>query len=79
LESALPVSCAPHVGLGPASTVTDVLPKHFAGVGSERWKWPALEGNPLGLDWLAVDYSPTAAPVPDGTDVALSVSLVAAP
>ncbi len=59
--------------------VTDVLAKHFAGVGTARWKWPAAEGNPLALDWLAVDYSPVAAPVPARAEVVLSTSLVAAP
>jgi hypothetical protein len=59
--------------------VTDVLAKHFAGAGTARWKWPAEEGNPLGLDWLAVDYSPAAAAPPAGAEVVLSTSLVAAP
>ena len=59
--------------------VTDVLLKHFAGTSSTRWKWPASEGNALGLDWLAVDYSPVATPAPDGAEVVLSTSLVAAP
>ena len=59
--------------------VTDVLAKHFAGVGSARWQWPASEGNPLGLDWLALDYSPAAEPEPAGAEVVLSASLVATP
>jgi hypothetical protein len=59
--------------------VTDVLSKHFAGTASTRWKWPVSEGNPLGLDWLAVDYSAVASSVPDKADLVLSTSLVAAP
>lgn len=71
-------------GVAPAGAdqvfvITDVLAKHFAGVGSARWKWPATEGNPLALDWLAVDYSPVASPAPARAEVVLSTSLVAAP
>lgn len=58
--------------------VTGVLAKHFANVRPTKWNWPVAEGNPLGLEWLRVDYAP-AAPVPPGADLALSASLIAAP
>jgi hypothetical protein len=73
-------------GRGPAPAgadqvfvVTEVLAKHFAGVGAQNWKWPAAQGNPLGLDWLALDYAPAAAPAPSHADIVLASSLVAAP
>jgi hypothetical protein len=58
--------------------VTDVLAKHFAGVGSAKWNWPIAEGNPLGLEWLRVDYAPDAPDVPEA-ELVLSAGLIAAP
>lgn len=46
--------------------VTHVIPKHFAGDGTkvavadtEPWPVPVIEGNPLGLDWLTLEYGET--------------------
>ena len=41
--------------------VLGVLKKHFAAPGAPRpddWLRPVEQGNPLGLDWLAVTYGP---------------------
>jgi hypothetical protein len=35
-----------------------VLHKHYALGPVARWQRPAAEGNPLGLDWIALDYRP---------------------
>lgn len=59
-------------------SVTHVLAKHFAGVGSAKWNWPVAEGNPLGLEWLSVDYAPDASEAP-GAELVLSAGLIAAP
>ncbi len=58
--------------------VTRVLAKHFAGVGAAKWNWPVAEGNPLGLEWLSVDYAPDA-PEASGAELVLSAELIAAP
>ena len=59
--------------------VDGVLSKHFSG-GEGRapgWLRPASDGNPLGLDWLAVTYGDSAAP--PRAELALEAELVAAP
>lgn len=60
--------------------VDGVLRKHFATPDRrpDDWLRPADAGNPLGLDWLAVDYGGES-PAPPGTVVDLGASLVAAP
>jgi hypothetical protein len=41
-----------------AWAVERVIHKHYALGKVERWQRPASEGNPLGLDWIALDYGP---------------------
>ena len=52
----------------PVLRVDGVLSKHFAAGGATTgeagaWCRPASEGNPLGLDWLALAYGDAAAPL----------------
>ncbi len=68
----------PPAGGDRSFAVTDVLAKHFAGVGAAKWNWPVAEGNPLGLEWLTVDYAP-GTPDVSGAELVLSAELIAAP
>ncbi len=59
--------------------VEGVLKKHFgmAGGRPDDWLTPAAQGNPLGLDWLAVTYGDSAEA---GTgDLVLRADLIAEP
>jgi len=59
--------------------VDGVLKKHFAGKGPRPSDWltPTQQGNPLGLDWLAVTYGAVADDVP--CTLALHSKLIAEP
>lgn len=76
---------APPDGADAAWRVEETVRKHFAIPGGvDRWRVPAAEDNPLGLDWLALSYGGDsaafeAADVPDAATVAFTASLIAAP
>jgi hypothetical protein len=58
--------------------VTGVLHKHFGGRDPERpWLSDAASFNPLGFDWMAVDWRP--APPLEGALFAARAALIAAP
>lgn len=58
--------------------VSGVLHKHFGGRDPERpWLSDAASYNPLGFDWIAVDWR--VAPPVDGAEFAARAALVAAP
>jgi hypothetical protein len=59
--------------------VDGVLHKHFGGgATSEVWQTPASDNNPLGLDWLAVQYGSDRQPL-KGASFAAQSTLIAAP
>lgn len=60
-------------------TVEGILAKHFAGGSGQApgWLRPPSEGNPLGLDWLAVSYGDQGAP--SEARLAVTADLIAAP
>lgn len=59
--------------------VDGVLHKHFgAGAGKGDWQTPACDFNPLGLDWLAVQYGSGRKPM-KGATFAAEAALIAAP
>jgi len=59
--------------------VDGVLHKHFgAGSGTGDWHTPASDFNPLGLDWLAVQYGSDRQPL-KGATFAAEAGLIAAP
>ncbi|MDO9526455.1 MAG: hypothetical protein Q7J57_13120 [Gemmobacter sp.] len=51
--------------------VDGVLRKHFATGGgpTEGWHSPALQGNPLGVDWMALSYGETEGAVAEAPSV----------
>ena len=58
--------------------VEGVLHKHFGGTDDGDWLTPAKAFNPLGLDWIAIDYGKENAPSPSAK-LACTADLIAAP
>lgn len=64
--------------------VTEVIAKHFAATPSGPWRRPAGADNPLGLDWLTLDYHDSladaaAGPAAPDAAVTFTARLLAAP
>ncbi len=58
--------------------VTETIRKHFAtGPDGAAWRVAAAQDNPLGLDWLALNYGADAAA--DGAELDVLASCIAAP
>ncbi len=79
-------------GIGPAPEdhdhawrFTETIRKHYAmGTSGDAWRLPVAEDNPLGLDWLVLDYggdtaSLAAAEPPAGATLSFNARLLAAP
>ncbi|WP_109467116.1 hypothetical protein [Albibacillus kandeliae] len=58
--------------------VEGVLHKHFGGAGDGDWLTPPKAFNPLGLDWIAIDYGKENA-LSSSAKLACTANLIAAP